>query len=39
MVMFFEKRFGLGKGMLENLVWVEEEQEGKDPDKVRKSSR
>ena len=37
--MFFEKRFGLGKGKLENLVWVEEEPEGEDPEKVRKSGR
>ena len=29
MVMFFEKKvFGLGKGLLENLVWVEEKPEG-----------
>ena len=38
MVMFFEKGLGLDKGMLENLVWVEEEPEG-ERGGVRKSGR
>ena len=36
--MFFEKGLGLDKGMLENLVWVEEEPEG-ERGGVRKSGR